>query len=89
MQNGNCNVPQVSVVIYLSVIEATVYVVNGFILPITGCVYTKWKVVFIIVIYYTYSKYILRVVLEDWVMVGDFKCCSKAINFRKFLFRRC
>lgn len=41
---------------------------------------------FIIVIYYTYSKYILRVVLEDWVMVHNFKWCSKPINFKNFFY---
>ena len=41
---------------------------------------------FIIVIYYTYSKYILRVVLEDWLMVHNFKWCSKPINFKIFFF---
>jgi hypothetical protein len=44
-------------------------------------VYTKWEVVFIIVIYYTYSKHTIRLVLEDWVKVRGFKCCSKPIVF--------
>jgi len=30
MQKSNCNVPQVSCMIYWSGIKATVYVVNGF-----------------------------------------------------------
>jgi hypothetical protein len=78
---GNCNVLQVSCMIYLSDINATVCVVNSVFSTVIGFVYTKWKVVFIIVIYYTYSKHTVRVVLEDWVMVCGFKCCSKPIVF--------